>query len=57
MCDMHESGAITATERNESCALIEGESHRETPEHSDIPVSGEQNICLALILSKQCRTM
>jgi len=55
--DVPESGASTTTERNESCALIEGENHRETPQHSDIPVSCDQNICLAWILSKECRTM
>ena len=37
--DYSECGAITTTERNESCALIEGENHRETPEHTDIPLS------------------
>jgi len=40
MCGLPESGTITTTERNESCALIEGENHRETPEHTDIPISG-----------------
>jgi hypothetical protein len=54
---MPESLAIIATERNESCAFVEGENHRQTPEHTDIPVSGDLNICLALILSKQCRTI
>jgi hypothetical protein len=57
MCGMPESMAITATERNESCAFVEGENHRETPEHTDSPVSGDLNICLALIWSKQRRTM